>query len=223
VIYNFDQWFIRESENNSSVYMFSPINNKEYKIMDLDLQKSDTFLISKDNIDTLIVDSTYIKDNRKHIQFNFTFNFAGGEEKFEFIEGVGTNFGLFYYGMNPTEIATRFYLLCAHKDNELTYSNTNLYYAGRCNIFWTNAKNRSIQKIRVFPNPSFGKVMIISEENVNESVEINIYNSNGSLIQSLNKSYLPQSVNMEAYPKGLYILIIKTDSEILQLKFTLAQ
>ncbi|MDX9854631.1 MAG: hypothetical protein RBS81_12680, partial [Tenuifilaceae bacterium] len=152
-----ERWFLRESIDKSKVYLYSPnLSESEFLVLDLTLQKLDTFFIGVNRNDILIVDSVFTIDGRKHIRFNYVIEFAGGNEKFEFIEGVGSNFGPFYQGIEPYYIGKKHYLLCAHKNGVLNYVNS--AFNGQCNVTWTGIKRKeSNLKLKVFPNPTKGK------------------------------------------------------------------
>lgn len=76
-----EPWFLRESEDKSKVFFYSPnISDSEYIVLDMSLQMSDTFLIGINGNDTLLVDSVYIINNKKHIRFNYLIEFAGGSD-----------------------------------------------------------------------------------------------------------------------------------------------
>jgi hypothetical protein len=160
------------------------------------------------------VDSVFTKDDKKHIRFNYEIEFAGGLEKFEFIEGTGSNFGLFYQGVSHYDISMNHYLLCSYKDNVLSYSN--VAFDGQCIIIRSGTKiEGSDHKIRLFPNPSKGMLTISVVDGKNELIEGSIYNSNGLLIQTIHKSYLPVIINLVNAPSGLYYFSLHFRNEVI--------
>lgn len=218
-----EPWFLRESTDKSKVYLYSPnLSESEFLVLDLTLQKSDTFFIGVDKSDTLVVDSVFTIDGRKHIRFNYVIEFAGGSENFEFIEEVGSNFGLFYQGIDSYYIGQRHYLLCAYKNGILDYSNN--AFNGQCNVTWTGIKsNESNRKLKVFPNPSKGQLTIDVEDINANFMDIYIYNSNGLLIQTIKKSSRPVNIGMDNFPSGLYFFSLHINNEVINDKFLITK
>lgn len=90
------EYFIRESEDASRLYALNIRTNKEYLFFDLNLQEGDEFQFTDMSNDhyylTFTVDSVYIKDGLKHVQFDETIGLFGEElHRLTFIEGVGPN------------------------------------------------------------------------------------------------------------------------------------
>jgi len=218
-----EPWFLRESTDKSKVYLYSPnLSESEFLVSDLTLQKSDTFFIGVNKSDTLVVDSVFTMDSRKHIQFNYEIEFVPGKVKFEFIEGVGSNFGLFYQGIEPYYIGQRHYLLCAYKNGILDYSN--IAFNGQCNITWTGIEsNESNRKLKVFPNPSKGQLTIDVEDINTKFIDVYIYNSNGLLIQTIKKTYSPVNISMDKFPSGLYFFSLHINNEVINDKFLITK
>ncbi|MDR2056790.1 MAG: T9SS type A sorting domain-containing protein [Dysgonamonadaceae bacterium] len=82
-------FYIRENDDASKLYILDTENNEEYLISDLSLQKGDQFQIpGRWYEDTFtVVDSVYIKDNLKHVQLWWYPNSDLG--RLTFIEGIG--------------------------------------------------------------------------------------------------------------------------------------
>jgi hypothetical protein len=108
----YTHYCVRESDDVSRLYVFDAFENKEDLIADLNLQVGDEFPVPKiwpSDIyreGSLTVDSVYIKNELKHVRFNYTFWVRDlelldyVEHSLTFIEGIGPNIGLFniWYG-----------------------------------------------------------------------------------------------------------------------------
>lgn len=217
-------WFLREAEDNSKVFFYSPNrNDSEYIVLDLTLQKSDTLLIGVNNTDTLLVDSVYTIDNMKHIRFNYLIEFAGGSEYLEFIEGVGTNFGLFYQGIDPMYIAQRHYLLCSYKNAGLYYTNSSEYFSGQCEVVWTGIPNlNESNNPKVFPNPA-RETINFQLDDYWGNVVLHIFDSKGSLIKKVQEITNLMVVNLTDFPPGLYFYSLQSDKQIINNKFIITK
>lgn len=98
--YLYNQWedfFIRESEDASKLYIFDSNENKEYLISDLNLQKGDVFQVVTigDGLIETTVDSIYYKEDLKHILLKLNedpYNYY----RITFIEGVGPDIWYIY-------------------------------------------------------------------------------------------------------------------------------
>ena len=90
--------YLRENENASKLYRYN--GETDELIFDLNLNVGDEFLIKELSRFPLVVDSVYIENGLKHIRFDYPIYAHGnncGERgcKFTFIEGIGSNMGLF--------------------------------------------------------------------------------------------------------------------------------
>ena len=140
--------------------------------------------------DTIIVESVFISEGRKHIRFNYLLDPYGETEYFEFIEGVGTNIGLFY--QRAFSLISPHYLLCAFKDGIRTYKNQSNIFGGQCYIELTgigfdndSQDNGSDEGMSLFPNPSLDRLNIHFEEESLKSKNIFVFTPSGLLVKSL--------------------------------------
>lgn len=156
-----------------------------YKIFDLSLNVGD-ILGSLDtyNLPQAPVDSVYFDaQNRKHIRFNQNTLYSG---KYEFIEGVGSSFGLvrtviYHPGKKPT-------LVCQHKNGILNYGltfqldvsiipSTTILFFDNCE-FTLNTDELSESFFQLSPNPASEALTVtIPDGEVLEGVKI--YNAMG--------------------------------------------
>jgi Secretion system C-terminal sorting domain/SprB repeat len=78
------------------------------------------------------------------------------------------------------------------------------------NVAIKNPLEESKNSITLFPNPSNGKVFLIAKEAPNEAILIEIYNSQGILVQRIDgvllKKEMPTMLDFESLASGFYIL-----------------
>ncbi|MDR0206283.1 MAG: hypothetical protein LBI45_03365 [Bacteroidales bacterium] len=114
---------IKTNETNSKLYFIEPSSTTELLIMDLDLEIGDAFSMKTfDNkYDTIYVDSIYLFDGKKHIQFKHWIGLSTppGNSKRVFIEGVGPNWGF--------ESEFNYLIACKYDDYVQTYTFENEY------------------------------------------------------------------------------------------------
>jgi hypothetical protein len=198
-------WFIRESDNRDSVLFLNPeLSDSEFIVMDLTLEVSDTFRLGPNLQEECYVDSVFVYEGKKHIRFSNSIEFAGGQEHFMFIEGVGTNFGLFYQGIDLRYVRQRHYLLCAYQDEILQYSNKS--FDGECYVFWTKMidTQQKDKLIDVYPNPVSENCLVTVNEDNFEEIDLLIYNSVGSLLKIVKLTSQHESLDISDIPTGLY-------------------
>lgn len=216
--YEGDVYLVRTVPDFSKIYQY--LNDAEYLVVDLNLTVSDTFLIYDRNgnlFETVIVDSVFNLEGRKHISFNSTPN-PITEESLEFIEGVGSNFGLFYQN-NSWFYPHELYLLCAYKDSINTYTNHSKEFNGRCNVFIPlNIIEASIDPLDVtlFPNPVNDSFTIKLHNYKAQNHLVEIYDISGNNVFRSNFNSDSFCINISELSSGLYLLgIITQDNGIL--------
>jgi hypothetical protein len=196
------------------------VADEEFPVMDLTLALADTFYVGIDRSDTLIVDSVFFTtDGRKHIRFDYPIEFAGGTEKLEFIQGFGTNFGLFYQGIESSMIPSMNYLLCAYHDDIQIYANKSMN--GQCSVHWVGINDQpAAEEIKMYPNPAKDKLTIeIPGNQFSGSSRLLIYNSSGILVETIEGSSNPLTINVQDKPAGIYLLRLNLNSKYYNLRF----
>ncbi|MBN1599879.1 MAG: T9SS type A sorting domain-containing protein [Bacteroidales bacterium] len=215
-------WYIRENADKSKVYLYSPnLSDSEFLVMDLNLEKNDIFIIGYEE-DTAVVDSVFHINDKKHILFDYELFIATGNEKLEFIEGVGTNFGLFYQGFDKYGISMFHYLLCAFKNEERTYSNT--AFEGECYIFWTPIHDIVGENfVKIYPNPASDKITIELGVSNSQELFLMLYNSSGILIDKISQTSNKIEINTNNKPAGLYFFTVFIDGVVITDKFLIVK
>jgi len=194
------QFGLRQDTSNSKLYIINlnyPLD--EFLIMDLTLELNDTFRIESFQTDA-IVDSIYEIDDRKVIRFNyFIFNYKNENEKFKFIEGIGSNMGITF----PLALFMRDtpYLLC-FKNNSTSYM-SEFYDSCTYSYFIDN----------LFKDKSIISDQLLVNNLINDFIElkypitgkISIYGISGTAVKG--KSITDNKViDFRNYPSGFYIL-----------------
>lgn len=216
--------YLRESDDRSKVYLYLPdIGDEEFPVMDLTLSLADTFYVGTDRSDTLLVDSVYTSDGLKHIRFDYPVEFTGGTEKLEFIEGTGTNFGLFYQGIESAMIPMKNYLLCAYRNGNQVYSNKSLN--GQCRVFWTGIDDQpATGEIKMYPNPAKDKLTIELPENLfTGTCHLQVYNNSGLLVETRVGNSNPLTINVNDKPAGIYLIRLNVNSKYYNLRFVVSK
>lgn len=140
--------YLTENTENRKVEFFTDDDETLRLVMDMSLVQGDTFYVegaSFNNPGYYEVDSVYEKDDRKHVQINYPVFYADNE-KLTFIEGIGTNLGLYYKDMIAGDMNN--YLLCAWENENKIYSND--YYDGECNVSLSMSNENNKDKIAFF-------------------------------------------------------------------------
>ncbi|HNQ67365.1 MAG TPA: T9SS type A sorting domain-containing protein [Bacteroidales bacterium] len=157
----------------------------EYLIMDLSLNKNDSFMLHEYSYPTEItVDTVYYDDeNRKHVGFSDEIiRICSFTPDFEFIEGVGSTACHFYQGTSSGPYLSTS-LLCCHRNNELIFSNEEFY--NNCNLLCVNAHiSNTDSEVNVFPNPSNGCFEIKFDNPNCEFFIFEIYSLTGQTVYS---------------------------------------
>ena len=196
--YEWENFFIRESEDFSKLYLYSPFEGEEFLISDMDLQEGDIIQIFVPSAYiNVIVDSIYIKKGLKHID---VYDLNSPYYYITFIESVGPDTWFNY----PYDCSGGGFLNCFQNQSTF-YKNNSTFYGnypcgaeagtGGINTDWEDNFNIFVQK---------NKIEIVFTSNMN--VDISIYNLNGILLYE--RSFLSQNIVIPtaAFVTGIYIL-----------------
>jgi hypothetical protein len=162
---------IREDTVQGKVWFYGgnylPYSPEEYLVMDLSLNVGDIFFLSRTYPDASIfdvnypleVDSIYFVNGMKYLRLNYYFD-ATSNEKFTFMEGIGTNVG-FDFG-----VSTNKFLMRQIKDDVINFQITNPYYSDLCTNNWAELEMIDKEYLNIFPNPA-SSILNIYGENIN--------------------------------------------------------
>jgi hypothetical protein len=204
---------------------------KRNLLMDLDLNLGDTYTDSDGN--TLIVDSVYTKDGRKHIRFGkkwdcdiYLYYYAGdgyegtlgfyGKLQLEFIEGVGNNFSFFTtLGTGPVLIP---WVCAQYKDGKLSYQPDGFMPLPAVLADNTNI-NIISQSIRLSPIPTSDNLTIELPEKISlNNLRYQIVDINGRLLQNGIVQNRVFFIDMSKNPSGTYLMQFSAGSTLLATK-----
>lgn len=216
-IFDTSHGFLREDTLTGKVWFYNKTISKEFLVADLSLNKTDSFKIFTPNLDSsfIFVDTIYFDNGKKHIRFSNSYiQICAPEEVFEFIEGTGTNAGLFY----NTEWNGNFinsYLLCHEKDGEKVYGNN--LFNDSCFIQSLDVNDVQIfNELEVFPNPSSDYVTFRIKDNINGKYELKIYNSNAQLTHSVSTQNNEIKISFNDKSTCINYFILMSNSKILK-------
>ncbi len=205
-----DWGLLRESDSNSKLWYRSFSNEKESLIMDLSLEKRDTFSV---NSNDFIVNKVYMENNLKIIEFDYMPPHCGFYELLKFEESRGPNLS-FKFLLSASDYDGKL-LRCQTKD-----SITTIYleqFGSDCRSVKTNTENDKVKDFQIHPNPFNNRLTIKSNDNKLRSIEI--YNLAGVKIFEENEIENTVDINTEDYQIGIYIIKIheSNDSKIVKL------
>ncbi len=211
--------YLREDPEQGKAWSFvrSGAGWEEFLIMDLSLEVGDTFAISDghhlNQYFYPAVDSVYYHEGRKYVRLDFEYNpwnFPG--EKLTFIEGVGTNIGVFYLPFQI--IPVDYYTLCQNKDDTLSYVNNSPYFLGRCDVsaVGINERKKVEYRLDIFPNPTTGKITIDIPDDLipdkSKGIIVKIMDVTGRKLLEEKVRHFPHEINGTSLPSGIYVVTV---------------
>ena len=163
--------------------------------------------ISINQIDSVLIDGNYRK----------RFFIKGVDQDSNlpeyWIEGIGSTFGIFNSGLTGIVIFDIYYptLLCFEQEGNILFQNANFIDCYEPYPIGINEYDLS-DHIKVFPNPTSGKVSIRSEELI---INCKIFSSYGQCIDNKNIKSQEYSLDMSDYQSGMYLFHFETTNGIL--------
>jgi len=217
ILNNYDEntlcGFFREDSKSGKAWFWGIYDSTEYLIMDLNLQKQDSFLIKPHGVnkyvDILSIDTI---NDRKVIELNY--DYGGGliDENIKFIEGVGPNVTFLYQTDLDTdfEINKKFgFLVCKmFKNKEITYAWDTISY--ECGELWANIETKETKEVFVYPNPTSGLIKIKSSKDIT----IRIFNNQGCPVICTKDKI----VDLTSLPIGIYTVEIKSENGTIEVQ-----
>jgi hypothetical protein len=188
-LFSEDNGFLREDTIAGKVWFYNKTIAKEILVVDLSLNETDSFKIYNYALDStyIYVDTLFINNGIKHIRFKHCYiHICAPDEQFEFIEGTGTNAGLFYIDTWDAN-ASFSYLLCHEKDGKKIYGNSLFNDTCFVDIVGINDVIRE-NDVEIFPNPTKDLVTFRFKNQNNETYHLIIYNASVQLTHSISTS-----------------------------------
>jgi hypothetical protein len=226
--YWYQKGFIR-SDSNGDVYLRDMINNEglAYKF---DVVPGDTFSISNpfhfynfiaevDEVDQVFIEPA--NEYRKRIKIIDYEGNSWGEEEY-WIEGVGSLAGIITSGFHLYSLTGGVDdALCQWQNNSLVYSNPGFNFC--FNTVSTN-EIKATEPATIFPNPLLTHSTISLNIPYNKNMKIEILDIHGKLIQKFQDIQTNKIIlNRSQFSKGVYIISILNDNEIIARKKLLVQ
>jgi hypothetical protein len=198
--------FVREDTLSGKYWFmdFDDIDTSEVLLMDIGLNKSDTFFTKypyKFLDDYMIVDTVYFIEKKKIIQFdNYMYSFSDKKYPIRFIEGIGAEIGFYF---NEQEVANNYSLLCKKEDGLIKYrseinSNDNCFHQGAASI---KDINTSLD-INIYPIPAENYVTIEIPDIFSDKYFYKVIDSKGDIVA--NGQIISRKTVIEPSQNGLY-------------------
>ena len=222
-----DIGLLREDTTTGEAWFLSLGDHVERKVCDMTLTIGDSFQIYNINpsvpgYSSAFVDSVYYVNGVKYIQLDTMPYYLTGnkKEKFTLVEGIGPNVGVHYgdsYWFIPFP-----YLLCAHKDGQQVYQNSNAAYGNYCNslgIPYSVDDAKQVESaIKNYPNPFSESITMEYEgDGFLGATIITIYNVKGQRVMTEQwTSGASKTFATTTLPAGFYFMLLrKTNGQLL--------
>ncbi|MBN1184259.1 MAG: T9SS type A sorting domain-containing protein [Bacteroidales bacterium] len=202
--------YLREDTLTGKVWIRD--NESELLIMDLSLQKEDTFKIITNQLDSnAIVDTVYFINDKKIIELDYILYLDDKMENLKFIEGVGSNAGLIYQLRSLDDnFENAQFLLCLYKDGILVYSDD--LFNNEC--YYNNTyieSNPILNELKVFPNP-FLNQLTVRIPLASLSI-ISIFDTLGRTVYQAHTSKVGETeLNLSYLASGVYLLYLENNN-----------
>lgn len=198
--------------DNAELWRWEPKIDKFNLLMNLDWQVGDTVFIDQKELELLpnvmpytIVDSIYKDEqNRKIIHTELVLEIDTIQFNLEFIEGVGPNASMFLLETHGFFWRSSCLLLCVHKDNLKTYSNTKV--GNDCT--YPKPVGVEISKRANDLDFSFDNEFISIEAPETFSGEMCLVNAHGKLVLKEKIDSQSLTFNIRTLPRGVYLVQI---------------
>ena len=198
---------LHSSEDNAELYFQPADSEEEYLIMDLNLSVNDTFHTLNEYGQPInwIVDSVFIKNDKKHILFNSYIHGSFPDSYRMFIEGVGPNWGL----QERLYDGGFLYFICKYNGDSLCYAVSDASFEN-CD-FREPCIGDGIVEIdtpepsKIYPNPFTD---FFTLDNPDAETHLMIYDCMGRV--GMEKELQPghHVINMQNNPAGIYIVCL---------------
>jgi hypothetical protein len=207
-------------EKNDSVFQrcqhYGNINDTTMLLYDFNLEEGDTFHIDE-YYDMMKVDSIRYLDFGDTPRKYWFFNIQSTYGYVTWIEGVG-EWGNFSLPLNVVSSSST-QLLCFHENGNLVYQNPNF---NSCYVNTTSVPSitKSQGLLNLFPNPATTQITLNLPEN-KANATYTLYDMQGRIQLTGKTSNTQTEINVATLPRGLYILKIITEKEIITKKIVL--
>ena len=217
----YENWFIsndhfmREDSTHSKLYLYDLSIDSEYLVMDLSHQVGDTILYNHYTYaDTIVIDSIYYSEGRKHLRTNNFLYQWPISERLEYIEGVGPTCGLI---LTSSSISLSGILLCHSRDTESTFIFPDSTYD--CNYYWMGIENlKSRLKLDLFPNPAHSEIIVELNEHSMSNAEYLIIDLSNKILLRGKLDLAKNNIGINQLAEGSYIIQVFNENKLIASK-----
>jgi len=208
------KYFCAFRQQNEKWFFVNKEDTTQYLLYDFNVSVNDTIQFNGNpwtftDFETMgkviAVDSVLIQDlYRKRIQVT---SITGGFSEY-WIEGIGSTNGLFYSANYWFD--SEYQLMYFYENDSLLYENEPY---GEC--LYLPLGNEEIEldtTIEVYPNPAHDKTTLNVNDLNFKAFNVELYNSNGQLIDSKLDNYSTINFELSNYTAGLYLLKIELEN-----------
>lgn len=216
-------FYLREDTLQGKLWAYDAITGREWLTVDMGMEIGDTLILAPRYIhyyDTIAVADSIYFDNQglKHILFNIScYNYAVSpdDHRLEFIEGVGSNFGLGFQVETDFPIVYHYQevLICAFKNQENVYSLISPSIED-CHLWVDNIETLSTENVKLWPNPCKDGVYVNIDSEVKREFSVLIRDVTGKVVMnhscvvSGNSTFIP----LLGISSGVYFVEIKNEN-----------
>lgn len=209
---------IREDINEKKVYAIYKDSTNEHLLYDFSLEVGDetvVFPLASEvysgpvSVKVDSVDSVYIYDDYRR-----KLHISGIEENDffteEWIEGIGSTFGLFGSGLSGIVIFDAYYpfLLCYEQNNNLLYNNPDFLTCYEPQV--STKKNLALNQVNIYPNPALQYLIVETFSNQSNYI---IKSSNGKIMKQGTIKSMKEIIDVSDMMNGVYFIQLITERE----------
>lgn len=218
-----ETFYLREDTLQGKLWAYDAATGREWLTVDMGMEIGDTMILAPRYIhyyDTIAVADSIFYDDQglKHILFNIScYNSAVSptDHRLEFIEGVGSNFGLGYQVETNFPIVYQYQeiLICAFHNQEIVYSLTSPSVID-CHLWVDNIEKLSKENVKLWPNPCKNGVYVSIYSEVKREFSVLIRDVTGKVVMnhsgvvSGNATFIP----LHGISSGVYFAEFKNEN-----------
>ncbi len=191
---------------------FYPITDftKRYHIYDLQLAAGDTFWLTSDSTDFILIDSVYINNGRLVQLLEDSISTGTGTFQLKIYEGIGSNNSfLTMHGLGYGD--SNYILVCAYRDDSIVYRTSLEGRDSICTNIGTQAPLLEPEKgLFIYPNPTQSTLQL---NGLKEPQNYSIYTLQGSLAQT-GRANPGEGIEVARLTKGMYVFQLETGERV---------
>jgi hypothetical protein len=207
---------IREDSNEKKIYAIHKDSINEHLLYDFSLDIGDEAIVfplesevysGPVSVKVDSVDSIYIYDDYRR-----KLHISGVEENDffseEWIEGIGSSFGLFGSGLSGIVIFDAYYpfLLCYEQNNNLLYNNPDFLTCYEPQV--STKKNLALNQVNIYPNPALQYLIVETFSNQSNYI---IKSINGKIMKQGTIKSMKEIIDVSDMMNGDYFIQLITE------------